>query len=294
MKAITLPIFVVALVLSTSYSVDAGYADGMNQYAGYHVMHGGLDPMGTKLVYVEVLNEDNSGDDTPQYGDLPAGSNAQQIKKYPKMVDGFIENIEAIGDGDFDRSVAEGKVSWAGQAFNGTKAEYIERLKREKTSVAVVQNYGTLDDAIKKLNELAGDDVRDYDHIVIAAHGLYSELGDQDGDGIADVPTQWSGQIGVNGQQVDQKQAISQIQEGIKDIEATATIASCGQKDYWETLGIGGYSRGIRPGSSDGKRIYTITFTPIQARVQHRKTNDPNSPVIDPATGEPIQGDGGG
>ena len=294
MKAIIFQIFVVALVFSTSHSVDAGYADGMNQYAGYHVMHGGLDPMGTRLVYVEVLNQDNSGDDTPQYGELPDGSNAQQIKKYPKMVDSFIAQVDAIPDGDFDRSVKEDKVSWAGQAFKGTKGEYIERLRREKTSVAVVQNYGTLESAIKKLNELAGNDVRDYDHIVIAAHGLYSELGDQDGDGIADVPTEWSGQIGVNGQQVDQKKAIRQIQENLKDIKATATIASCGQRDYWETLGVGGYSSGRTQGAVDGKRIYTITFTPIQARVQYRKTNNPKDPLIDPDTGEPIEEPGGG
>lgn len=53
MKSIVsiLYIFVAALLLSSP--VQAGYADGMNQYAAYHVMHGGLDPSGEILVAID-------------------------------------------------------------------------------------------------------------------------------------------------------------------------------------------------------------------------------------------------
>lgn len=32
----------------------AGYVDGMNRYAGYHVMHGGVDPMGMKSLRIVI------------------------------------------------------------------------------------------------------------------------------------------------------------------------------------------------------------------------------------------------
>ena len=50
MKPIVSMLFVLAAALLLSSPVQAGYADGMNQYAGYHVMHGGVDPTGTEIV----------------------------------------------------------------------------------------------------------------------------------------------------------------------------------------------------------------------------------------------------
>jgi|GEM_PF-3246662 len=50
MKSIasTLLVLIASLVLTTS--AQARYADGMNLYAGYHAMHGALDPMGTTII----------------------------------------------------------------------------------------------------------------------------------------------------------------------------------------------------------------------------------------------------
>ena len=36
----------VVLLLSIPSTARAGYPDGMNSYAAYHVMHGGVDPTG--------------------------------------------------------------------------------------------------------------------------------------------------------------------------------------------------------------------------------------------------------
>ena len=46
MKSIVSTLLVLATALLLSSPSQAGYADGMNQYAAYHVMHGGVDPMG--------------------------------------------------------------------------------------------------------------------------------------------------------------------------------------------------------------------------------------------------------
>ena len=50
MKSIVSLLFVLIAVMLFTGQVQAGYADGMNRYAGYHVMHDALDPMGTKIV----------------------------------------------------------------------------------------------------------------------------------------------------------------------------------------------------------------------------------------------------
>lgn len=47
MKSIASMLFVLAAALLVSSPALAGYADGMNQYAAYHVVRGGVDPMGT-------------------------------------------------------------------------------------------------------------------------------------------------------------------------------------------------------------------------------------------------------
>ncbi|MEM6258302.1 MAG: hypothetical protein AAGI37_08310 [Planctomycetota bacterium] len=47
MKSIVPMLFVIATALLLTSPAQAGYADGMNQYAGYHIMHGGVDPTGT-------------------------------------------------------------------------------------------------------------------------------------------------------------------------------------------------------------------------------------------------------
>ena len=39
-------LFALAAALLITNPTQAGYTDGMNQYAGYHVMHGGVDPTG--------------------------------------------------------------------------------------------------------------------------------------------------------------------------------------------------------------------------------------------------------
>lgn len=50
MKSIASMLFVLAAALLFTNSAHAGYADGMNQYAGYHVMHRGVDPYGTRMI----------------------------------------------------------------------------------------------------------------------------------------------------------------------------------------------------------------------------------------------------
>lgn len=46
MKSIVSMIVVLAVAFLFTRPAQAGYAAGMNQYAGYHVMHGQVDPMG--------------------------------------------------------------------------------------------------------------------------------------------------------------------------------------------------------------------------------------------------------
>lgn len=56
-------LFVLTAALLLVSPAQAGYADGMNQYAAYHVIRGGVDPMGTDSIRInngdhpEVVNE---------------------------------------------------------------------------------------------------------------------------------------------------------------------------------------------------------------------------------------------
>lgn len=50
MKSIASMLFVLVAALVLSSPAQARYADGMNQYAAYHVMHGAVDPMGTTII----------------------------------------------------------------------------------------------------------------------------------------------------------------------------------------------------------------------------------------------------
>jgi|GEM_PF-3156960 len=63
MKSIVSMLVVLVAVLLVSSPAQARYADGMNSYAAYYVMRGGLDPMGTdsiKILDNTQLNEDGS------------------------------------------------------------------------------------------------------------------------------------------------------------------------------------------------------------------------------------------
>lgn len=53
MKSIASMLFVLSTALLFSSPAQAGYADGMNQYAGYHIMHGGVDPTGKIGVFFD-------------------------------------------------------------------------------------------------------------------------------------------------------------------------------------------------------------------------------------------------
>ena len=47
-----------ALLLAVPSTARAGYPDGMNRYAGYHIMHGGVDPYGNR--HRIVIDSDKS------------------------------------------------------------------------------------------------------------------------------------------------------------------------------------------------------------------------------------------
>ncbi|MBX2852005.1 MAG: hypothetical protein KTR15_09700 [Phycisphaeraceae bacterium] len=69
MKPIFSMLFVLAAALLLSSPAHAGYADGMNQYAGYHVIRGVVDPTGTMAANVQSKIEwtwTKSTDDTKE------------------------------------------------------------------------------------------------------------------------------------------------------------------------------------------------------------------------------------
>lgn len=57
MKSIVSMLAALAVAFLHSSPAQAGYADGMNQYAGYHVMRGGVDPMGLQAGPVHGLGQ---------------------------------------------------------------------------------------------------------------------------------------------------------------------------------------------------------------------------------------------
>ncbi|MEM6259664.1 MAG: hypothetical protein AAGI37_15400 [Planctomycetota bacterium] len=261
------------MMIATSFPAQARYIDGMNTYAAYHVMHGGVDPMGTRLVYVEVGNKDLSAvDGIDQYSTPP--NYARWLEGQNRLIDQFIVVLDRLTDKQFD----DAQVTWAGQEFNGGKQEYIERLEREKTSTIVVQKFGDIASATEKLIELAGDDVHDYDHILLAAHGR-AESNDEDGDGVPDSVI-WLDEINANGSIVGQTEALEQISESLEGLGANVTIVSCGQRGFFEQIFFGPVERPFGSEVVDDKQIFIIGFQPINPMVIYRRTenSEPLSP----------------
>jgi len=81
-------LFVLAAVLLLSSPVHARYADGMNSYAAYHVMYGGLDPMGTVSQRIPTFSTESILElDTQQYREVikdgESESDPGSIRKEP-------------------------------------------------------------------------------------------------------------------------------------------------------------------------------------------------------------------
>ena len=105
MKTIVSMILVLAAASLLSSQTQAGYADGMNQYAAYHVMHGGLDPRGTdtlKLSTPEQVNDDG----TIVYGPFLGPTHVWQIT---------IPEAENGGCLSFETELVEYEFTWASE-----------------------------------------------------------------------------------------------------------------------------------------------------------------------------------
>jgi uncharacterized protein RhaS with RHS repeats len=111
-----------------------------------------------------------------------------KINKAKKKLGKLIEKLEAMKDADFktiqwwgDREPKPGTKNLKGVFFNkkrfkGTKEEFIKLVKREKDSKYLngQRSFEETQTKFKEFVELAMKDVKNYDQVVIAAHGTWN------------------------------------------------------------------------------------------------------------------------
>lgn len=103
MKSIVSMLFVLAAALLLSSPIQAGYTDGMNQYAAYHVMHGGVDPSGLEWE-ITRRNGDRAtakptdiGNDTIDALAVKAGFNTSEVGSWITLPRGGVNLASGMG-----------------------------------------------------------------------------------------------------------------------------------------------------------------------------------------------------
>lgn len=103
MKLLASILLLLAAVLLVSSPAQAGYTDGLNQYAGYHIMHGGVDPTGTTSVQIKASNIEVVSY-IPQYGfgtkrgQLPSLYADDYAKSKAEYIPGLYETMVVLAD----------------------------------------------------------------------------------------------------------------------------------------------------------------------------------------------------
>jgi uncharacterized protein RhaS with RHS repeats len=214
-----------------------GYHDGMNlqEYMKSNPVTN-RDPSGLKVLKLVVTGEGGAGD--PQYED----QSSKVLDWYFKNVNAVLTDLGKITPEIFEAGKKGGRVTFNGKPFAGSLEEYKDLLTREKESLHIVQTAGGYEAAKKKAAELAAKADKDYDQIVIEAHGVY---GEEDAQGVP-IPL---GKITFNGELIDTAKARKEL----ADIGSKATgkyiMVSC------FTVGALKESSGYNawPGHSTGK-----------------------------------------
>jgi len=202
------------------------YADGFNMYAYARAQPMDLsDPFGLRVDILEVSST-RPGKDTPQFAD----KTQETFKKYFADVDSMMAMLQGMSDEEYNRIKAEGSVTFAGKAFEGTRQEYIDRLAREKTSTHRIMQSGGRGGLLKESKALIAKNTMHYDQTVISAHG----------ERIGEKP---SGKAVITGERVDLAPLLKELEgqggsvEGAPRFLSVSCFRNGKQRENWSGEG---------------------------------------------------------
>ncbi len=226
----------------------AGYRDGPNVYA--YVQSNpvnAVDPSGTVSVYVEVSSAASESQVPGPDGRVPVGTrlnpdyeeaqlHAYLNTEYQDVLDTMIADIEGITDEQFEAFKAtdiggQSGVTWEGEDFEGTRQEYLDRLRRERESAALLLHSGELDTVVAYARTLSQTYTEEWDEVAFLIHGARraepNERGEWDtvyDENNQPIPT---GNVGILGEFYEQASTLARFTDLV-------IVASCYQESEVE------------------------------------------------------------
>jgi RHS repeat-associated protein len=89
----------------------------------------------------------------------------------------FVADLDTVNDAQWNDAKARGKIKFNRNVFNGTKNELKKIAERELLSS--MNSHKTLDSMLIDIKKIVGGDVKAYDELLIAVHGIYSTTTDK-------------------------------------------------------------------------------------------------------------------
>ena len=166
-----------------------------------------IDFWGLKVLVIDVEAEKGA----EQFSDI-----TQSVYKNSfALIDDLLGKMERVSETLFNTAKEKGKIKFNGNAFTGSRQEFIDILKREKESMYVKSISAGYEGSLAKLRSFAALATKDYDVVALAAHGIRDEN---------ETPI---GKIVFNGTYIDTETAIKDIRAAGKTASAATFIISC-------------------------------------------------------------------
>jgi hypothetical protein len=154
-----------------------------------------------------------------------------------EICDKAIEHLNKIGDAEYIELQKDGKILFNKEEFNGTKAELVAKIEREKLSSGTAVNDDDASQGLLQVIALISGNKdgldQDYDEMGMVAHGYY------------DHNDQWAGKIKIGGSAVSTQTVVTTFTQAYPG-PGKRVMVSCGlSMNVGDSIATGSETGGI-------------------------------------------------